>query len=58
VRFTWWGGLLGPRLLHHVRCAACSAPYNAKTARSNTPGILLYLTAILLLLILLLAYVL
>ena len=20
VKFTWWGGLLGPRLFHHVRC--------------------------------------
>ena len=42
VSFTWWGGLLGPKLLHHVRCTSCGFGYNSKTGRPNTVGIVLY----------------
>jgi len=31
VGFTWWGGLLGAKLLHHAECPACHARYNANT---------------------------
>ncbi|HJL17178.1 MAG TPA: hypothetical protein RMH99_16040 [Sandaracinaceae bacterium LLY-WYZ-13_1] len=47
VGFTWWGGVVGPKLLSHVRCAACGATYNAKTGGSNATGIALYLGAVL-----------
>lgn len=42
VGFTWWGGLIGPRLLKHVRCKTCGTTYNGKTGRSNTKGIVIY----------------
>lgn len=42
VKFTWWGGMLGPKLLHHVKCEQCGAQYNGKTGQSNTRGIIIY----------------
>jgi hypothetical protein len=43
VGFTWWGGLLGPSLLTHVRCADCGTCFNGKTGESNAVGIAVYL---------------
>jgi hypothetical protein len=42
VGFTWWGGVLGPKLLSHVKCAACGKGYNGKTGQPNTMGIAIY----------------
>jgi hypothetical protein len=42
VSFTWWGGLLGPRLLNHVRCDQCGTEYNGRTGQPNTTGIIIY----------------
>ena len=42
VSFTWWGGLLGPRLLSHVKCGSCGAGYNGKTGKDNTTNIVIY----------------
>jgi hypothetical protein len=42
VKYTWWGGVLGPKLLHHTKCNACNFKYNAKTRKSNTNGIIIY----------------
>lgn len=47
VSYTWWGGLIGPRLLNHVRCATCGATYNSKTGKSNTTSILIYFAVVL-----------
>lgn len=41
-QFTWWGGLIGPKLLSHAVCKACGYGFNTKTGKSNTPGIILY----------------
>lgn len=41
--FTWWGGLIGPRLFNHTVCGGCSFGYNAKTGRSNRTAIAIYL---------------
>lgn len=46
VSFTWWGGLIGPRLFNHVKCAGCGYAYNGKTGRSNTTSIVLYMVII------------
>jgi hypothetical protein len=43
VSFTWWGGVLGPRLFNHVKCLACGVGYNGKNGKSNTIAITLYL---------------
>lgn len=42
VRYTWWGGLIGPKLLHHTKCEVCGYRYNSKTRKSNTTGIIIY----------------
>jgi len=42
VKFTWWGGLLGPKMFHHTKCNACGYTYNAKTRQSNTTAIVIY----------------
>jgi predicted nucleic-acid-binding Zn-ribbon protein len=42
LKFTWWGGALGPKLLTHVRCSGCGYKYNGKTGKDNTTGIVLY----------------
>ena len=42
VGYTWWGGFLGPSILHHVRCSNCQNEYNGKTGKSNTNGIIIY----------------
>lgn len=46
VGFTWWGGLIGGRLLHHVRCGGCGNHYNAKTGKPNTVAIAIYITVV------------
>jgi rubredoxin len=42
VSFTWWGGLIGPKLFNHVKCTGCGYAYNGKTGRPNTTAIVLY----------------
>jgi len=42
LKFTWWGGALGPKLLSHVKCASCGNKYNGKTGGDNTTGIVIY----------------
>lgn len=49
VKFTWWGGVLGPKLLAHVKCGACGHAYNGKSGKDNTTGIAIYFAVIALL---------
>lgn len=42
VTFTWWGGLVGPAVLNHVKCANCGATFNSKTGQPNTTGIAIW----------------
>ena len=42
IRYTWWGGALGPNLLNLVKCDGCGTAYNGKTGQSNTGGIITY----------------
>jgi len=42
VKFTWWGGVLGPKMLNHTQCTNCNTTYNGKTGKSNTQGIVVY----------------
>lgn len=42
LKFSWWGGALGPKLLTHVKCQSCGKKYNGKTGRDNTVNILVY----------------
>jgi hypothetical protein len=42
VRFTWWGGALGPKLFSVVRCTQCRTRFNGKTGGSLTKVIVVY----------------
>ena len=42
VKYTWWGGALGPSLMSHVKCQNCGTQYNGKTGKSNQTNIILY----------------
>ena len=46
LKFTWWGGVLGPKLLTHVKCAYCGHKYNGKTGADNTARIAIYMVVI------------
>ncbi len=46
VRFTWWGGVLGPKILTHVKCPRCGKAYNGKSGKENTSGLVLYTVAL------------
>jgi len=41
--FTWWGGIIGPKLLNHTVCGGCGFGFNAKTGKSNQTAIAIYL---------------
>ncbi|MEZ4404742.1 MAG: hypothetical protein R3B06_32280 [Kofleriaceae bacterium] len=41
--FTWWGGVIGAKLLHHAICPACRRGYNERTGRPNTRAIAVYM---------------
>lgn len=42
VKYTWWGGVLGPRLLHHTKCETCGYRFNSKSRKPNTTAIIIY----------------
>jgi transposase-like protein len=42
VNYTFWGGALGPRLFHVVRCDGCRTQYNGQTGAALTRVIILY----------------
>lgn len=46
LTFTWWGGLIGPKLLTHVKCPACGKKFNGRSGKDNAVGIAIYMGAI------------
>lgn len=42
VSYTWWGGVLGPRMMNLVKCAQCRCQFNSKTGQSARNAILIY----------------
>jgi hypothetical protein len=42
ITFTMWGGIVGPRMLNHVKCVRCFSTFNAKTGQSNNTAIFIY----------------
>lgn len=42
ITFTWWGGLLGPKLFNHVKCQNCGTTFNGKSGKSNATPIAIY----------------
>jgi transposase-like protein len=43
VRYTVWGGLLGPLFFKQVRCQHCGTDYNGKTGATLKRGISIYI---------------
>ena len=46
MSYTWWGGIIGPAILSHVKCNDCGNQYNGRNGTSNTLGIILYFVAL------------
>ncbi|WP_310411361.1 hypothetical protein [Chamaesiphon sp. OTE_8_metabat_110] len=44
IGFTWWGGIVGPKMFTHVKCTKCGTTYNGKTGKSNQMAIAIYLS--------------
>jgi hypothetical protein len=42
VNYTWWGGLLAPRLFSLVKCNVCGTEYNGKTGQSSRRTMIIY----------------
>lgn len=42
IGFTWWGGIVGPKMFTHVKCTKCGTTYNGKTGKSNQTAIAIY----------------
>jgi transposase-like protein len=42
ITFTWWGGVVGPKMFNHVKCSQCGTTYNSKTGNSNQSAITMY----------------
>lgn len=43
VGWTFWGGIIGPAIICHVKCGRCGTTYNGRSGKSNTTGIVIYL---------------
>ena len=42
IRFTWWGGFIGPWLLRYSRCRSCRRKFALRTGRHRRLAILIY----------------
>jgi|GEM_PF-1970984 DNA-directed RNA polymerase subunit M/transcription elongation factor TFIIS len=42
VGWTFWGGIIGPAIISHVKCGRCGTTYNGKSGKSNTTAIIIY----------------
>ncbi|MCX6665465.1 MAG: hypothetical protein NT038_05325 [Euryarchaeota archaeon] len=43
VEYSWWGGLVGPALVHQVRCKKCGKIYNGATGTDITKKIIIFI---------------
>lgn len=39
VKYTWWGGILGPSMMNLTHCRACDLNYNAGTRKDASTAI-------------------
>ena len=46
IGFTWWGGVLGQKLVNHVECPQCRARFNGKTGGDNKVAIAIYMVVV------------
>jgi rubredoxin len=46
VKFTWWGGFLGPKMINQVKCVSCGYNFNGKNGRDHLISIFIYCAVI------------
>jgi len=44
VEYSWWGGLIGPGLVHQVRCKKCGLTYDGATGTNITKRVSAFIT--------------
>ncbi len=42
IKYTWWGGVVGPGILNLTKCQVCGFQFNYKTGLSTKKAILWY----------------
>jgi rubredoxin len=42
VTFSWWGGMLGPRMIKQVRCRQCRSTFRGDSGKPDTGFIVGY----------------
>jgi hypothetical protein len=42
MKYTWWGGVLGPRMFNLAKCSQCKCQFNSKTGKDALTAIILY----------------
>jgi len=42
LRYTWWGGAVGPAMMSLTQCQACGYQFNAKTGQSTKKAVIAY----------------
>lgn len=42
VTMSWWGGIVGPKMVNLVKCPQCKLQYNGKTGASVSKFIAIY----------------
>jgi len=42
VKYTWWGGIVGPSLMNLMKCSGCKCLFNGKTGKPATKAIVIY----------------
>jgi len=42
IKYTWWGGVLGPKLLNLQKCEACRFQFNRQTGKSTRNAVIVY----------------
>jgi uncharacterized membrane protein len=47
VEYSWWGGLVGPGLVHQVRCKKCGLAYDGASGTTITRRASIYITIVL-----------
>ncbi len=38
VKYTWWGGLVGPKIMNLQKCESCRFQFNRKFVGADSPG--------------------
>jgi len=42
VKYTWWGGIVGPAIINVTKCEECGETFNGNSGKSNTPAIVIF----------------